>query len=132
MKRLILFLLVPLFLACSTDEPKYSLNSYYVSLATVTNPAQETAFFVELDNNVRMWTAASNLLYYRPKDGQRIIANYSILNSKRDSAYYKHDIKLNNVYEVLTKGIFNITPKPPTALAMTISALMTFGWAVVI
>ncbi len=65
---------------------------------------------MNLDNNKRLWTAASELKYYRPKDGQRVIANYTLLSDKPVGASYNHDIKLNDVYEVLTKGIFKITP----------------------
>lgn len=111
MKRFLLFMLVPFFVACSSNEPSYVQNSYFVNLATVENPNQETAFIIQLDNNTRMKVAGSDLRYYRPKDGQRVIANYSVLTNERDSSDYRHKIKLNNVYEVLTKGIFKIAPE---------------------
>lgn len=95
--------------SCSHDEG-YSLDDFVVDIATVDNPNGNTAFFLNLDNNKRLWTAASDLKYYRPKDGQRVIANYTLLTDKSQGAGYDHDIKLNDVYEVLTKGIFKISP----------------------
>lgn len=111
MKKLILFLL-PVFLlaACSDDEDYNSLDNYSIDIATVENPENGAYFYFNLDDDTRMWTAASDLKYYRPKDGQRIIANYTILTDKSASADYDHDVKLNDVYEVLTKNIFSITP----------------------
>jgi hypothetical protein len=111
MKRFILFVLVSFLVACSSNEPEYPRINYYVDIATVENPNQETAFFLQFDDNIRMKVTTSNIRYYRPKDGQRIIAKYSVLTNKAESSSYKHDIHLNNAYEVLTKGIFNITPE---------------------
>ena len=62
-----------------------------------------------LDDKTPLRTASSAISYYRPKDGQRVILNYSILSNKPAGSEYKHDIRINDVYEVLTKGIFNIT-----------------------
>ncbi len=110
MKSLIFYLLPLLMLAACSDDEGYSLDNFVIDIATVENPENNTAFFLNLDNNKRLWTAASNLKYYRPKDGQRVIANYTLLSDKPAGASYNHNIKLNDVYEVLTKGIFKITP----------------------
>lgn len=108
---LFVFALVPvLFTACFKDDG-YSLDKYWVSIATVENPDVKNTFFIRLDNNTLLWTAASNFQNYRPSDGQRIVANYSILWDKRSTGLYDYDVKLNDVYEVLTKGIFKITPE---------------------
>lgn len=110
MKRILLFLLVlPLLVACNDNDKDYSLDKFVVSLVTVENTNQETAFFMQTDDSTRLWTAATNLKYYRPKDGQRLIANYTLLSDKPSGAAYHHDVKLNDVYEVLTKDIFAVT-----------------------
>jgi hypothetical protein len=110
MKRLIFYLMPLLMLAACSDDEGYSLDNFVVDIATVENPENNTAFFLNLDNNKRLWTAASDLKYYRPKDGQRVIANYTILAEKPQAASYDYLVKLNDIYEVLTKGIFKITP----------------------
>lgn len=99
-------LLLIFFAACNNDD--YSLEKYWIDIGTVENPEKESAFFINLDDGTRLWTAASNFVNYRPDDGQRIIANFTILS---DKTAYDHDIKLNDVYEVLTKPIFQITPE---------------------
>jgi len=106
---LIFLLVITLFTACSKDEG-YSLDKFWVNIATVENPERRSTFFMRLDNNTLLWTAASNFMNYRPVDGQRIVANYTKLWDKRSTGMYDFDVKLNDVYEVLTKGIFHITP----------------------
>lgn len=110
MKRFFLFLLIVPFLASCNDDDQCSLDDYMIDIATVENPNQATNFYFTLDDGERMWTAASELKYYRPKDGQRIIANYTILAERPASSTHGFDVRLNDAYEVLTKGIFNITP----------------------
>ena len=106
-----LILAVPfLFMACNGNDDDYSLDKYWLDIATVENPESSNAFYIMRDDSVRLWMAAPTSTTYRPKDGQRIIANYTILNDKPDGSNYNHDMRLNSVYEVLTKGIFEITP----------------------
>lgn len=107
-KMVIVTLIAILFTACNDDEG-HSLDTYYVEMATVINPNLNSTFFLQLDDNSLLWTVASNYYNYRPKDGQRIISNYTILWDKTATGKYDYDIKLNSAYNVLTKGIFNIT-----------------------
>ncbi len=109
-KMLLLLLLVPLFVACDKDDDGYYLNNYYIDIATVENPSGLSTFFFRLDDNKLMWVAATNFYNYRPKDGQRIVANFSVLSDKRATGFYDYDVRLNNVHNVLTKWIFKITP----------------------
>jgi hypothetical protein len=92
----------------SCRDNGYSLGKVWISIATVQNPENNNYFFFTLDDGTRMWTSATNVPDYKPKDGQRIIANYTILSDIKEGAY-DHDVKLNAVYSVLTKDIFNIT-----------------------
>jgi len=108
-KTFFLALLLPLFVACDFDDDGYSLDNYWIDIATVENPDSSSFFYFRLDNNDIMWTAATNFRHFRPVDGQRIIANYTILSNGAASSSYNHDVKLNDVYKVLTKGIFPIT-----------------------
>lgn len=111
MKRIFLGILALTFLvACTQEEDQYQLQNNFSSIATVENPNKSSAFYFRLDNNDLMWITSSNFPYYRPKDGQRIVAVYSILSVNNDGLLYNHKVVLNDVYEVLTKGIFNITP----------------------
>ena len=111
MKKIFLLLLViPFVWSCNDREDENEADNYLVNFATVDNPKQVTSFDFVLDNQTRLRTASSAISYYRPKDGQRVVLNYSILSNKPVGSEYKHDIRINDVFEVLTKGIFNITP----------------------
>lgn len=94
------------FTSCSDDDG-YSLDKYWVSMATIDNPSNDSYYFLNLDNGEKLWTAANAIPWYKPKTGQRIFANYTLLSDGNGS--YDHDIKLNGAYEVLTKPIITLT-----------------------
>jgi len=108
-KIFILSSILTLFVACDLDE-NYSYVDQRVDIATVENPDSLSTFFFRLDDNKLMWTEFTNFRNYRPKNGQRIIAYYTIISDKRATGLYDYDVRLNDVYPVLTKGIFSITP----------------------
>lgn len=111
MNRLLLILFVPaaLLLTSCNDNDGYSLDRFWVGMATVENPDNRSNFYLNLDNNDKLWIAANAYSNYRPATGQRIIADYTILNDKPGGSGYQHDVKLNGAYNVLTKNVFNIT-----------------------
>lgn len=110
MKRILLFaLLIPLFIACNKEEE--DVEQSVVKIGTVENPSQLTNFYLNQDDSVRLWVIDSDIKYYRPKNDQRVIMEYVILSNKPRGSSYQHDVKLKDVYEILTKGIFNITPE---------------------
>jgi len=109
-KYLLIILLLPMLVACKDffdDIFNDKTTVYHVDIATVKNPTLSSKFFFVLDNNQIMQITQTNLPSFVPKDGQRIIANYSIL-SKTDSTNVP--VKLFDASSVLTKGIFQITP----------------------
>ncbi len=112
MKRIIriffITALLPLVVACEDHENSDRIN-YQIDIATVQNPHNETSFFFRLDNKKLMFVDESFLSGYAPKDGQRIVANYTLLSDKRATYLYDYDVRLNDAYNVLTKGIFNVT-----------------------
>lgn len=108
-KNLFFISLILLFSACSNNEEEENYSNTFTSIATVVNPDHNANFYFQLDNIDRMWIAGTNFPDYKPSDGQRIIANYSILSVNDESSLYNHTVYLNDVYEVLTKNIYNIT-----------------------
>ncbi|MDR0661284.1 MAG: NigD-like protein [Prevotellaceae bacterium] len=98
-----------LFLTSCNDDDGYSLDKFWVSVGTVQNGDNSSYFFLDLDNGKRLWTVATNLPYYRPAIGQRVIADYTILSDREEASSYDHDVKLNDVCPILTKDIVNIT-----------------------
>lgn len=95
------------FTSCNDDDG-YSLDNYWIGMGTVKKISPDSQpFYIQLDNGDKVWIAATNLPYYNPKDGQRIIANYTILSDEHND--YDHAIKLNGVYQVLTKPVIELT-----------------------
>jgi len=109
MKKILLGIVVLAFLGACNNHDEEEIVNNWTSIATVENPNQSPAFYFRLDNNDRMLVSSTNFPYYIPKDGQRILANYSISTVNNQNALYNHKVSLIDVYEVLTKGIFNIT-----------------------
>jgi hypothetical protein len=114
LKYLLIVLLLPIFVTCDFDNNNDYYNyysNYKVDIATVENPNDNSEFFFRLDDGRLMWTSSSVFRNFRPKDGQRIIAYYTLLADKRATGLYDYDVRLENVHEVLTKKIFAITPE---------------------
>ena len=88
----------------------YTDNNYRIDIATVQNPTLSSNFYFLLDNNQLYQVTGTNVPSFIPKDGQRIIANYSILSVTKVDSTYTRKVQLNNASLVLTKGIFKITP----------------------
>src|SRR5665647_324393 len=111
MKKLLIGILVVFLITSCNNNEVNSNDKNWQAIATVENPTLSTTFNFRLDNGDLMYTNTAGLLNYKPKDGQRIIANYSFIetNSAASSAI-KNNVKLNDVYEILTKGIFKIKP----------------------
>lgn len=90
-------------LACNNDG--YSLGDFRISIATVI-PEGSERYSLLLDNGDKLWPAATDV-YYRPRVNQRVFVNYTILSDKMDG--YDHYIKVNDIWNVLTKPIIELT-----------------------
>ncbi len=108
-KMFLLFLALPLFWACENDSSDYVKT--YVRIGTVENPNQSTSFLLKQDDSITTKVVQNYVNYYRPKDKQRVILRYQILDEKPDSLPQKYDVRVYAVYEILTKDIFKITPQ---------------------
>lgn len=92
------------FTSCNDD--KYSIDQYWVSLTTVNKIGNNTYDFT-LDNGQRLWIAAPAGLSIKPKYDRAII-NYTLLSDQFEG--YDHTIRLNAIYDVLTKDVIYIAP----------------------
>lgn len=106
MKRLLFLLIaIPFFVACNDDVNEKT----YVGIATVDNPDNSTTFYLNQDDSLRLKVAENNYSYsYKPKSGQRLIARYALID-KNETPDFDYSVRLESLYEILTKGIFNIT-----------------------
>lgn len=90
------------FVSCGDDDD-YSLDKYWISYGTV--EGEGSTYIIRRDDGSKLHIVSNLLPLYRFTDGQRIIANYTILDDATDSdltaSYY---IRLNAITEVLTKS----------------------------
>jgi hypothetical protein len=93
--------------SCQNDEG-YSLDNFWVSLATVKNTTGSSTFLLQLDNGTLLWPAANQAVGFQPADSERVMINYTILSDKVN-ANYDHDIRLNDITKVLTKPVIDLT-----------------------
>lgn len=108
MKRVLFFaLLLPLFMACKNEDEDFEQS--YIEMGTIENSSQLTTFVFNQDDNTRLKITNSDIKYYRPKHGQRVIMEYVVLPYLGFASSYQYEVKMLDVYEILTKGIFNIT-----------------------
>lgn len=110
-KYLIFILLIIISLASCNDDSDYSLDKSWVNIATVINPDDDPFFYLQLDDDNTLKVIATSFYNYKPVTGQKVIANYTILNDQPSGSIYHHDVKLNDAYSILTKDIFFITPE---------------------
>lgn len=90
----------------SCDDDGYSLDKYWESMVTVNKIGDNTYDFT-LDDGKKLWIAAPVGLNLKPKYDRAII-NYTILSDEFEG--YDHAVKLNGIYDVLTKGVIYISP----------------------
>lgn len=99
---LFMIMLLPFFSSCNNDG--YSLNDYSISIATV--KAEGSAYYLQLDNGEKLWPAAQDF-YYKPGNGQRVWANYTILSDEQNG--FDHYVKVNALSNILTKKVIDLT-----------------------
>lgn len=91
------------FTSCADDDG-YSLDEYWVSMATINKTGNNTYDFT-LDSGEKLWVTAPAGLDLNLAN-ERAIINYTILSDAQNG--YDHYVKLNGLSEVLTKDIIYI------------------------
>lgn len=111
MKRLSLILcamliaVLPVLQSCD-DNDGYSLGNFTVRMATVRIVSGNT-YYLEIDNGRTLWPAATQIPGYKPIDGQRVVADYTLLSDEFQG--YDHAIRVNYLSDVLTKTVESLT-----------------------
>lgn len=92
--------------SCDDDDDSYSLGDFTISMATV-KVINAGTYYLQLDNNKTVWPGATSIPWYNAIDGQRVIADYTILGDHFQE--YDYVAKINSLYNVLTKGVEDLT-----------------------
>jgi hypothetical protein len=113
---LVLAALVALFTATSCLDG-YDINDFNVNYGVIKGNQQN--FYIQLDNKTTLEIVANQVPWFQVKDGQRIIADYTILGETtpfRQTDYNsivaehtRYKVRLNYLYNVLTKLPVNST-----------------------
>ncbi|MBI9064173.1 MAG: NigD-like N-terminal domain-containing protein [Marinilabiliaceae bacterium] len=106
--RNLLFVLsiAAVFSSCSDDDG-YSLDKFWLSLGTI--EGTQDSYTVLTDHGDRLFPSANAVPGFEVEDGMRVWVNYTILgDATGEITYY---VKINNLSEVLTKGIIELTPE---------------------
>ena len=102
--------LVFLLPACEDDDDSYSLGKYWVTTGTVSTYGTKP-YVITTDNGDVLYPSSSSIPWFNVYDGMRVWVNYTILgdtNGREDIDYW---VKINDISEILTKGIFMLTPE---------------------
>jgi hypothetical protein len=102
------------FVGCSDDDG-YSLNDMWIGFGILQKSDVEVSAIV-MDNKDVLVPVASN---YPPgwsaqfDDGARVLINYTILdeNLNDDGSVKSYYVKVNNIDDILMKGVMDITPE---------------------
>lgn len=111
MKKLNWFLLVMLFMLIPTlqscdDDDGYSLGQFAYTMATVRVIGGD-AYYLDSDSFGTLAIAATNVYWYKPVDGQRVIVRFNPLYDNYNG--YDIGVKLEALSRVLTKQIEVLT-----------------------
>ncbi|MDR1516693.1 MAG: NigD-like protein [Dysgonamonadaceae bacterium] len=82
------------------DSDGYSLGDFQVDIASIHAEGDDGMYSLVLDNGEKLFPAATNV-FYKPKDGQRVFVNYTLLSDEKDG--YDHYVKINDLSKILTK-----------------------------
>lgn len=92
------------FYSCLDDDDSYSLDDFWIEIVTVV-PIDETTYYLRMDDGTTLWPAATNVPFYKPKENQRALVNFTVLSDSVKGYDYDHWVKVNRIDEVLTKNI---------------------------
>ncbi|MEG2151603.1 MAG: NigD-like C-terminal domain-containing protein [Bacteroidaceae bacterium] len=112
---LAVFLLgISFLLQSCTQGDSYSLNTSITSMATVEKTQGTVYPYFLLDNGKTVWISIPMLSFQQLTPGQRVIGNFTLLNSQKDG--FDYFARLNGYSLVLTKEIINLDLTNQTAI----------------
>ena len=107
-KMAAMFVLLTVGLVACDDDDDYSLGKYWISYGTVETSGPDD-FSIVRDDGSRLVVVSNGIPLINIEDGQRVIANYTILGDSREegvglNGVIEYYVRLNGLYDVLTKA----------------------------
>ena len=113
MKKLNLFLLamitmvsLSIMMHSCDDFDGYSTGNFQIRMATV-RVISGNAYYLEIDNGKTLFPAATQIPGYKPVDGKRVVADFTLLYD--DYEGYNYGVRVNWLTNVLTKQVEDLT-----------------------
>ena len=113
MKKLIFFLLVPVFgffTSCDMHDDGYSLNEAWVGYGLVQKDSGSESVTISMDDGELLFPSVDASLLDNFKNNDRVLINFTILgnkeNANHDEQYY---VKINSIRKILYKGIIELS-----------------------
>lgn len=107
-KSILKYSVVFIVILCSAfacEDEGYSLSDFRINIATVI-PDGEQSYYLVLDNGEKLLPISTDVLY-NPRENQRVFVNYTLLSDNNNG--YDHQIKINDIWNILTKPVINLT-----------------------
>ena len=99
--------IVPLLQSCDNNDG-YSLGDFsppeWATVHTTGN-----SFYLDSDDWGKLWPTNTNMGWYEPVDGQRVLTVFNPLSD--EVAGYDHAVQILRIYNALTKSVETITPE---------------------
>lgn len=115
MKKIVFGILIATifaFTACSDNDDGYSLNDMWVGFGVLTGD-EPGNYNIVMDNKDVLVPAAASYPGWQDNfnSGDRVLVNYTILGDDLNGSTPRYYVKVNNIEDVLMKGIMEITPE---------------------
>jgi hypothetical protein len=112
MKKMILLMCAAIMMAgfqsCIKEDDGYSIGKYWVTTATIYT-GEYSPYVIVTDNGDKLFPSSTAVPRFTIKDGQRVWISYTILGDAEGDL--DHYVKVNDLLEILTKGILELTPE---------------------
>mgnify|MGYP001157757629 FL=1 len=99
---ILLLALVPMLQSCDDDDDYYSIGDFSWDWATVRTTGGG-GYFLEGDRWGIIDPVSSSIPWYRPVDGERVVAFFNPLADMKDEKGVQ--VKMEGIQDVLTKGV---------------------------
>lgn len=97
---------LPVLQSCDDKDDGYSIGDFsYPNWATVR--VEGNAFYLDSDTWGTLWPINTNLGWYQPVDGQRVVTVFNPIYDNFQG--YDHAVKILNLWHALTKGVEPLT-----------------------
>lgn len=115
MKKIVFGILVGIlfvFASCSDDDG-YSLGDVWIGFGIYKGDSESYQSIIMDNKDELVPVAATNPNWHeRFENGDRVLVNYTILDEDDTSSEHpRYYVKINNIDDILMKGIFEITPE---------------------